>query len=286
LFHSNNFIVLLAKFLLNIFSKIMSQSHQTRAEMPQGANKVLDRRNIENSYSSLLGLLKDGLSVLDVGCGSGAITADIAKRTSGKVVGIDISEHLIELAKKNYAHLSNLSFEVANINDYVSSEKFDLVIAARTLQWVNNPAEIVQKMAGLLKKGGKISINDYNHTKVEWSPAPPKSMLDFYEAFLIWRKEAGFDNEIADNLPNIYKNLGLSEISIVPQHETSTRGEEEFATTTRIWSIVAETRGKQVVADGYCSEEIRLQAIEEYDVWIANEAQSMTLYLLAVEGSK
>ena len=35
-----------------------------------------------------------------------------------------------------------------------------------------------------LKKGGKISINDYNHTKVEWSPAPPKSMLDFYEAFL------------------------------------------------------------------------------------------------------
>lgn len=264
----------------------MSQSHQTRAEMPQGANKVLDRRNIENSYSSLLGLLKDGLSVLDVGCGSGAITADIAKRTSGKVVGIDISEHLIELAKKNYAHLSNLSFEVANINDYVSSEKFDLVIAARTLQWVNNPAEIVQKMAGLLKKGGKISINDYNHTKVEWSPAPPKSMLDFYEAFLIWRKEAGFDNEIADNLPNIYKNLGLSEINIVPQHETSTRGEEEFATTTRIWSIVAETRGKQVVADGYYSEEIRLQAIEEYDVWIANEAQSMTLYLLAVEGSK
>jgi 2-polyprenyl-3-methyl-5-hydroxy-6-metoxy-1,4-benzoquinol methylase len=91
----------LAKFLLNIFSKIMSQSHQKRAEMPQGANKVLDRRNIENSYSSLLELLKDGLSVLDMGCGSGAITADIAQRTSGKVVGIDFSEHLIELAQQN-----------------------------------------------------------------------------------------------------------------------------------------------------------------------------------------
>ena len=264
----------------------MSQSHQTRAEMPQGANKVLDRRNIENSYSSLLELLKDGLSVLDVGCGSGAITADIARRTNGKVVGIDFSEHLIELAQKNYAQLPNLSFEVANINDYVSTEKFDLVIAARTLQWVNNPAEVVQKMVSLLKKGGKISINDYNHTKIEWSPAPPKSMLDFYEAFLHWRKDAGFDNEIADNLPNIYKNVGLTAINIVPQHETSIRGEEEFAATTRIWSIVAETRGKQVVKDGYCSEELRLQAIKEYDAWIANEAQSMTLYLLAVEGSK
>lgn len=262
----------------------MSQLHQTRAEMPQGANRVLDRRNIENSYSSLFGLLKDGLSVLDVGCGSGAITADIAQRTYGKVIGIDFSEHLIELAQKNYAHLTNLSFEVANINDYISAEKFDLVIAARTLQWVNNPAEVVQKMVALLKKGGKISINDYNHTKVEWLPAPPKSMLDFYEAFLQWRKDAGFDNEIADNLPSIYKYLGLTEINIVPQHETSRRGEEEFAAAARIWSIVAETRGKQVVTDGYCSEELRLQAIEEYDAWIANEAQSMTLYLLAIEG--
>lgn len=262
----------------------MSQTLQSRADMPQGANKVLDRRNIENSYSSLLGLLKDGISVLDVGCGSGAITADIAQRTSEKVVGIDLSEHLIELAQKNYAHISNLSFEVANINDYISDEKFDLVIAARTLQWVNNPAEIVQKMVGLLKKGGKISINDYNHTKIEWSPTPPKSMIDFYAAFLNWRHDAGFDNEIADNLSNIYKNEGLTAINIVPQHEVSTKGEEEFAAAARIWSIVAETRGKQVVADGYCTEELRLQAIEEYDAWIANEAQSMTLYLLAVEG--
>ncbi len=262
----------------------MSQSHQTRAEMPQGANKVLDRRNIENSYSSLLGLLKDELSVFDVGCGSGGITADIAQRTSGKVVGIDFSEHLIELAQKNYIQLPNLSFEVANINEYVSAEKFDLVIAARTLQWVNNPAEVVQKMVGLLKKGGKISINDYNHLKVEWSPTPPKSMLDFYEAFLNWRHDAGFDNEIADNLTKIYKKTGLTLINVVPQHEVSTKGEDEFAAAVRIWSIVAETRGKQVVADGYCSEELRLQAIEEYDAWIANEAQNMTLYLLAVEG--
>lgn len=261
----------------------MNQTLQARAEMPQGANKVLDRRNIENSYSSLLGLLSSELSVLDVGCGSGAITADIAQRVNGKVVGIDLSQHLIELAQKNYEHIPNLSFEVANINDYVSDEPFDLVIAARTLQWVNNPAEVVSKMVDLLKTGGKISINDYNHTKIEWSPAPPKSMLDFYDAFLLWRKEAGFDNQIADNLPNIYKDLGLTDINIVAQHETSVRG-EDFEATTRIWSIVAETRGKQVVQDGYCSDELRLQAIAEYDAWIANEAQSMTLYLLAVEG--
>lgn len=265
----------------------MNQTLQARAEMPQGANKVLDRRNIENSFSSLLGLLtSELLSVLDVGCGSGAITADIAQRVNGKVVGIDFSQHLIELAQKNYEHIPNLSFEVANINDYVSDKSFDLVIAARTLQWINNPTEVAAKMVGLLKTGGRISINDYNHTKIEWSPAPPKSMLEFYDAFLNWRTDAGFDNQIADNLPNIYQNLGLSDINIVAQHETSVRGEEEFEATTRIWSIVAETRGKQVVQDGYCSEELRLQTIQEYDTWIKNDAQSMRLYLLAVEGTK
>ena len=264
----------------------MNQTFQARAEMPQGANKVLDRRNIENAYSSLLGLLTSELSVLDVGCGSGAITADIAQRVNGKVVGIDFSQHLIELAQKNYEHIPNLSFRLANINDYVSDESFDLVIAARTLQWVNNPAEVVSKMVGLLKIGGKTSINDYNHTKIEWSPTPPKSMSEFYSAFINWRTDAGFDNKIADNLLNIYQNLGLFNINIVPQHETSVKGEEDFEASTRIWSIVAETRGKQVVQDGYISEELRLQAIQEYDAWIRNEAQSMTLYLLAVEGTK
>lgn len=266
----------------------MSQHSQTRAEMPQGASQVLDRRNLENSYSSLIRLLKNGMSVLDVGCGSGSITANIAERvgTSGKVVGIDFSEHLIELARKNHAHLSNLSFEVANINTYTSNEKFDLVIAARTLQWVNNPEEVIRQMVGLLKPGGTISVLDYNHTKIEWQPAPPQSMQDFYQAFLAWRKDAGYDNEIADHLTEIYESIGLKSITNIAQHEISEVGQERFKGDVRIWNVVAETRGNQVVKDGFVSEELRLKAIQDYDTWIANDAQRMKLYLLAIEAVK
>ncbi|GAB3513783.1 class I SAM-dependent methyltransferase [Emticicia fontis] len=266
----------------------MNQTSQTRAEMPQGANKVLDRRTIENAYSSLLNLLKEGMSVLDVGCGSGSITAGIAERVgvSGRVVGIDFSEHLIALAQKNYAYLSNLSFEVADINTYPAEQKFDLVIAARTLQWVNNPEEVVAQMLNLVKPGGMISILDYNHTKIEWTPQPPQSMLDFYAAFLNWRKDAGYDNGIADNLAAIYEKLGLQLINKVEQHEVSRREEPGFEGDARIWSVVAETRGKQVVNDRFCTEELRLQAIQEYDAWIASDAQAMKLYLLAIEAVK
>lgn len=267
---------------------IMNQTSQTRAEMPQGANKVLDRRTVENSYSSLLNLLKEGMSVLDVGCGSGSITAGVAGHVgpAGRVVGIDFSEHLITQAKKNYENLSNLLFEVADINSYASEEKFDLVMAARTLQWVNNPAEVVAQMLRLVKPGGMISILDYNHTKIEWIPQPPQSMLDFYKAFLNWRKDAGYDNAIADNLTDIYQSLGLQAIRIVEQHEVSTIEQERFKGDARIWSVVAETRGNQVVKDGFCTEELRLKAIQEYDAWIAGDAQAMKLYLLAIEAVK
>ena len=266
----------------------MNQNSPIRAEMPQGSNKVLDRRNLENSYSSLIRLLTEGMSVLDVGCGSGSITADVAQRVgvNGRVVGIDFSEHLIELARKNYSSIANLSFEVANINDYKVDEPFDLVIAARTLQWVNNPAEVVGQMVDLVKEGGMISILDYNHTKIEWQPAIPSSMQAFYDAFLLWRKDAGYDNAIADNLKHIYESLGLKSIDVIEHSEVSLPEEASFKEEIRIWSIVAETRGKQVVRDGYISEELRLKAIEEYDQWIAEDAQLMKLYLLAIEGVK
>ncbi len=266
----------------------MNQTSQTRAEMPQGANKVLDRRTVENSYSSLLSLLKEGMSVLDVGCGSGTITAGVAERVgpAGRVMGIDFSEHLIAQAQKNHEHLTNLSFEAADINTYTVEQQFDLVIAARTLQWVNNPEEVVAQMLRLVKPGGRISILDYNHTKIEWTPQPPQSMLDFYEAFLNWRKDAGYDNAIADNLAAIYQGLGLQSITIVDQHEVSTAEQERFKGDARIWSVVAETRGNQVVKDGFCTEEIRLKAIQEYDAWIAGDAQAMKLYLLAIEAVK
>lgn len=266
----------------------MNQTSQTRAEMPQGANKVLDRRTVENAYPSLLNLLKEGMSVLDVGCGSGTITAGIAERVgvSGRVVGIDFSEHLIAQAQKNHEHLSNLSFEVADINGYNPKRKFDLVIAARTLQWVNNPKEVVVKLLNLVKSGGMISILDYNHTKIEWIPQPPQSMLDFYRAFLDWRTDAGYDNAIADNLVAIYQESGLQFINLVDQHEVSRRGEDRFEGDIRIWNIVAETRGNQVVKDRFCTEELRLKAIQEYDAWIASDAQAMKLYLLAVEAVK
>lgn len=263
----------------------MSQAGK-RAEMPKGKNSVLDRRTVVNGNANLLKLILRDSRVLDVGCGSGAITKDIAMLagSDGFVKGIDTSEHLIRQAQESFSAIGNLSFEVADINTFAEVSSYDLVSSARVLQWLSNPVEVLQKMVACLKPGGCLTILDYNHEKVEFSPALPESMQTFYNAFLRWRSEAGMDNAVADHLENMFTNLGLQNITIEDYSEVSIRGKAQFNEEVFIWNKVAEARGPQLVRDNYVSEGERLAAMRDYDQWINEDGQYMKLYLKAVTG--
>src|SRR6478609_1180534 len=139
-----------------------------RATMPKGTHAAMEDRTIFNANRNLLNITKQGDHVLDVGCGSGSVTASIANLVgeTGSVTGIDTSAHLIELAKEHYSSLGNVHFEVTDILQYTPTEQFDVVSAARVLQWVANPKEMLIKMAALVKPGGYVSVLDYNQEKI------------------------------------------------------------------------------------------------------------------------
>ncbi|WP_460637500.1 class I SAM-dependent methyltransferase [Larkinella harenae] len=259
-----------------------------RAAMPNVANPILARRTVETSNRNLLKYLLPGRSVLDVGCGAGAITRGMAERvgSQGRVLGIDPGEKLIQEARQQAVDLPQLAFEQADVYTFDTTEQFDVVTCARVLQWLARPEEALVRMMKLVKPGGVLAVLDYNHEKVEWKPEPPESMKKFYGAFLKWRQEAGFDNAIADHLKTLFEKHGLEDVTVEPQFELSRKEEAAFSVTSRIWSEVAEIRGPQLVKDGYVLEEERLRAIDEYDEWIATAGESMQLYLLAVEGKK
>jgi ubiquinone/menaquinone biosynthesis C-methylase UbiE len=257
-----------------------------RAKMPTGSQSILDRRTVVNANANLLQLVKRGHRVLDVGCGSGAITKDIAALVGndGFVMGIDTSEHLITQAQRTYAQLLNLSFAVADVNQFQPPELFDVVTSARVLQWLANPRQVVRNMVRFVRQGGCLAILDYNHTKVEFSPEIPLSMSEFYAAFLKWRADAGMDNSIADHLDTIFSDTGLKRVSSADYSEISVRGQQNFNDDIALWAIVAEVRGPQLVADGYITEIVRQQAISDYRQWMVADAQYMKLYLRAVTG--
>jgi ubiquinone/menaquinone biosynthesis C-methylase UbiE len=257
-----------------------------RAEMPKGSATILNSRSLEKDYRTLIPILKKGIRVLDIGCGPGAISKGIADKigSTGQVVGIDSSKHLIEEGKQAFANTSNLELHHKDLFTYQPKEKFDLIVSARVLQWLNNPKEALKKIKTWLKPGGQVSILDYNHEALEWSPTPPKSMLEFYQAFLDWRSDAGMNNAIAEDLPTYFKELGFQSIEIIESNEVYKKGAANFLPKLGIWIKVAETRGIQVQTDGHVKEALRLKAIEEYKGWMHTDAIQMIMKLKEIRG--
>jgi ubiquinone/menaquinone biosynthesis C-methylase UbiE len=259
----------------------MKNEATERAKMPEGTSAVLDSRSLKNSYSTIIPLLEKGMRVLDIGCGTGAISAGVAEMVGeeGLVVGIDSSDHLIARGKAHYADMHNLELIEADLFTYQPDQPFDLVISARVLQWLSNPGEALLKCKEMLRPGGRVSILDYNHTKLEWKPEPPASMTRFYKAFLDWRSDAGMDNEMADHLTGYFEKLGFHSVESIGADEVYKKGDTDFTEKIGIWSKVAESRGVQMVKSGYIGDEERIRAIEEYHAWIGDKAELMIMKL-------
>lgn len=260
----------------------------TNAKMPVGTSSVLDARNLHADYSTLRSILTKGLRVLDVGCGTGAITKGIAEAVgeNGFVVGIDTTAHLIAKGKEDFKSISNLQLLEADVFNYEPEEKFDLLVAARVLQWLPNPLAAILKCKDLLKPTGQISVLDYNHTQLEWKPEPPDSMKKFYKAFLDWRTDAGMNNKIAEDLPFYFTEAGFCQIEVLQANEVYKKGDSNFAEKAGIWSVVAHLRGPQMVQSGYITESERLEAIDQYNDWIIGEAELMIMKLKDTRGKR
>jgi ubiquinone/menaquinone biosynthesis C-methylase UbiE len=169
-----------------------------RADMPTGSGTILDRRSLADSHRQLASLVLPGMRVLDVGCGTAAITADVADivGTRGMAVGTDIDHALLVEAKERQHSRRQLHIARADIFAMPFGQVFDIVTAARVLQWLANAAEALAALSRTVRRGGILLALDYDHEQIAWIPSPPPSMQRFYAAFLSWRAGAGFDNSV------------------------------------------------------------------------------------------
>ncbi|WP_414468803.1 class I SAM-dependent methyltransferase [Methanobacterium sp. ACI-7] len=97
--------------------------------------------------------------ILDIGCGDGKVTAEIASiLNNGYILGIDSSKNIIELAQKTFSKYNNknLSFKVKNVHDLDFNEQFDILFSNAVLHWVNNHLDILKRAKNALKPSGRI----------------------------------------------------------------------------------------------------------------------------------
>ncbi len=96
--------------------------------------------------------------VLDLGCGDGALTAQIADLVpQGQVVGIDASQGMIDAAAPKAR--ANLRFLLMDINDLDFSDEFDAVFSNATLHWVKDHRRLYQNVTRALRHGGRVRFN-------------------------------------------------------------------------------------------------------------------------------
>ncbi len=261
----------------------------------QNAEKIFNTRSLEKDYRTLVPVLKPGMRVLDVGCGTGAISSGIARIVGpkGEVIGIDNTPAFIENGKTTFSKVENLTLLEEDIMTYQSSAPFDLIVSARVLQWLSYPVEALEKMKSLLKPGGMISILDYNHEQLLLEPEPPQSIQYFYQRWLKWRADAGMNNHIAEDLPDYFRQVGLKDIETRDSSERYEKPVENisedpnmkwFKEKVGIWAKVA--RSTQVQEEGYIAEKERLLAVDEYLDWVEHKAQLMVMNLKEVRGIK
>ncbi|MBB3126307.1 SAM-dependent methyltransferase [Paenibacillus rhizosphaerae] len=263
-----------------------------RTELSGKLTDVLQTRTLVLSHPILNGMLKKGLSVMDVGCGTGAITRGIAEAVGpeGRAVGVDQNPHLIKQARQTYGKVPGLSFTEGDIYSLeealVDCPAFDIVTCSRLMVWLPDPLTALKAMVKAVKPGGRIVIADYNHEKITWSPQPPASMRAFYSAYLRWREDAGLNNRIADDLPDLMRQAGLEQVSAIPSHEAVRRDDPDYPQRSGLWADTASSRGPQMERDGFITRGEYELAEREYRQWVQSEAESITMYMLTVVGVK
>jgi 2-polyprenyl-3-methyl-5-hydroxy-6-metoxy-1,4-benzoquinol methylase len=168
-------------------------------------------RTAENSAAYLLGRLSPGVDLLDVGCGPGTITRDLAAMVvPGRVVAVDSSAEVITQAAADSAQ-DSVEWRVDDAYALAEpDDSFDVVHAHQVLQHLARPVDALREWGRVCRPGGVIAARDVDYAAVTWAPADP--LLDRWlelcrlshranggepdagRQLMAWAHEAGFDN--------------------------------------------------------------------------------------------
>ncbi len=100
--------------------------------------------------------------ILDIGCGDGKVTAELARAVPhGLVVGVDASAEMITFAQKVFpaSEITNLKFQIADARKIYFKSQFDVVFSNAALHWVDDHEAILHGASAVLKSGGRLVVS-------------------------------------------------------------------------------------------------------------------------------
>ncbi|PYH43023.1 class I SAM-dependent methyltransferase [Aspergillus saccharolyticus JOP 1030-1] len=170
------------------------------------------QRTALNSARFLLPYLKPHMKILDIGCGPGTITIDLATYVpEGHVTGLDMVGDILPGARERATarEITNIDFTTGDANALAyADETFDVVFCHQVLQHVGDPVAVLSEMRRVCKVGGIVAAREADYAVFMWYPELPglRRWQEVYDQvartnggepnagrFLhVWARKAGF----------------------------------------------------------------------------------------------
>lgn len=208
-------------------------------------------RTAENSAAYLLPHLAASTTVLDVGCGPGTLTADLAARVApGRVLGVDMSADAVDEARAQARErgLDNLDVVAGDFRDLdIRDRGFDVVHAHQVLQHLREPVGALRDMARLARSGGLVAARDADYAAMVW--APDDEGLDRWrEIYLAVTRRNGAEPNAGRRLLGWASEAGLGGLSYTSSTWTFATSDER-SWWAELWAerIVSSSLADQAV---------------------------------------
>jgi ubiquinone/menaquinone biosynthesis C-methylase UbiE len=197
--------------------------------------------------------VRTGMRGIDVGCGGGTVTIELAQMTApdGLITGIDMDAVKLDLAREEASRrrIDNVEFRTADVNAWDEPATYDLVYSRFLLQHLTARTELVARMWDAVRPGGVLIVEDADFDG--WACHPPNAGFDFFvRTYCEALRRRGGDPTAGRQLFEYFVRCGIP----TPEMRVVETVDHAGDTKAMAWSTLDATQ-EAIVAAGVASAE-------------------------------
>ncbi len=211
--------------------------------------------------------IRPGLSYLDMGCGGGDVTMELARRAgpTSRIVGEDIDTIKLSLAEQESKAqgFPDIVFRCADVYDTPNPSpgpssgpswaplipEFDFIYVRFLLTHLPKPRTALSRLVERLRPGGVLVVEDIDFSGHLCFPDHP-AFRSYHELHIESMHRRGGDPYIGPKLPGMLHEAGLCDVEVSIEQPIAISGEAKL-----VPAITMENIGEAVLADGLCTKE-------------------------------
>ncbi|HMG41295.1 MAG TPA: methyltransferase domain-containing protein [Acidimicrobiales bacterium] len=238
-------------------------------------------RTAENSAAYLLPHLAPGRRLLDVGCGPGTLTVDLASRVApGAVVAVDIADDVLPEARRHAAEqgADNVELVAGDFRELGLAEgSFDVAHAHQVLQHLVDPVGALAAMARLVRPGGVVAARDGDSSAFLWAPANP-GLDRWQQAYVEVTRRNRAEAAAGRYLPAWARAAGLDDVTYTTSTWTFATPDER-AWWSDVWAerSVASSFAEQALGYGIATQDELEDLAAGWRLWGATPDAVLTI---------